>query len=211
MTLNNIIKIGITGGAGSGKTTLCDFLKELGYPVIYADKISREVLLKYEEINDNIKSTFGLEFFDGNTLNRKKLGSRIFSNSEDKKKLEDIIIPFIIKEVFIKFNELEKNGKEICFLDAPTLFENDLHKKMNSSILIYVDEDIQLDRLIKRDNISKEQAKSIIKSQMSQNEKIKLADFVIKNNSEIACTKEKLIKIINEIQMEYREKMNDRC
>jgi len=210
MMPNNMIKVGVTGGAGSGKTTLCDFLKESGYPVIYADIISKDVLLKYKDISESIKLKLGEEFFDGETLNRKKLGNRIFSDSEYRKKLEDIIIPYMTKEAFIKFNQFEKKGEKICFLDAPTLFENDLHKKMNYTILIYIDDDIQLDRLIKRDKISKNQAKNMIESQMSQDEKIKLADFVIKNNSKISYAKESLNEIINKIQMDFREKMNDR-
>ena len=209
MMPNSMIKVGVTGGAGSGKTMLCDFLKESGYPVIYADLISRDVLLKYKEINESIKLKLGEEFFDGETLNRKKLGMRIFSNIEDRKKLESIIIPYMIKETLLKFDEFEKNDEKICFLDAPTLFENDLHKKVNYTILIYVDEDIQLDRLIKRDKISKNQAKNMIESQMSQDEKIKLADFVIKNNSEINYAKKSLIEIVDKLQIDFRENMDD--
>ncbi len=209
MMQNNIIKVGITGGAGSGKTMLCDFLKELGYKVIYADIISREVHEKYPEIKDEIKNTFGEEFFNGETLKRKELGNRIFSSKEDRINLENIIIPFIIKEIFIKFDEFFNLGYKICFLDAPTLFENNLHKKMNYSILIYVDKDIQLNRLMMRDKISKYQAENIIKSQMDQDEKVKLADFIIKNNSTINHAKESLIKIINIIEECYGEKCND--
>ncbi len=209
MTQNNIIKVGVTGGAGSGKTILCNYLRELGYPVIYADLISKDVLVKYEEINHHIRDTFGEEFFnEDGSLRRKELGKRIFLNEEDKIKLENIIIPFIIEEIFIQFKNFEKIGKRICFLDAPTLFENDLHKDMDYSILICVDEGVQLDRVIKRDNISREDAINIIKSQMSQSEKMRLADFIVYNNSSISDAKVSLKKVVNLIE-DNKELLDD--
>ncbi|MCL2321312.1 MAG: dephospho-CoA kinase [Oscillospiraceae bacterium] len=209
MTQNKMIKVGITGGSGSGKTMFCDFLKEKSYPIIYADIISREVHLKYLQMSEKIKATFGEEFFDGEVLNRKKLGNRIFSNEEDRKKLESIVIPFIIKEIDLRFDEFENQGYKICFLDAPTLFENNLHKKMDYSILIYVDINIQINRIIKRDNISFKQAENMIKSQMNQDEKAKLADFIIINNTTKEYAEEKILEIVKKIEKDHREKLDD--
>ena len=197
MQQNSTIIIGLTGGIGSGKSTVSNMFIKRNIPVIDADKISREVLIAYPEILLAIKKEFGAEVFDkeGN-LNRKKLGSIVFSKENLKEKLENIIIPYIKKEIFDKINEYVKNGEKLCVVDAPTLIENNLHKYMDEVIVIVVNEETQLKRVMARDSLNKEDALNRINSQMSLKEKLKYATYTIDNSDTISHTEKQLENII---------------
>lgn len=197
MKQNNTIIIGLTGGIGSGKSTISDMFIKRSIPVIDADKISREVLIIYPEISLAIKREFGEEVFDKeDNLDRKKLGSIIFSKKILKEKLENIIIPYIKKEIFDKINEYVKNGEKLCIVDAPTLIENNLHKYMDEVIVIVVNKEIQLKRVMARDSLSEEEASNRINSQMPLEEKLKYATYTIDNSDTISHTEEQLDNII---------------
>lgn len=195
-----MFKIGLTGGIGSGKSTITNRLKELNFKIIDADKISREVLIKYPQILKNIKNEFGDEvFLEDGTLNRKQLGNIIFANKEKKEILEKIIMPFIIKDIFDEFENYYELGEEFAILDAPTLIENDLHKIMDYNILISVDKDIQIKRIMNRDKLTEEQAINRINSQLSEEYKMKVTDVVIENNNSIDDTIISVMKVIEDL------------
>ncbi|WP_291579832.1 dephospho-CoA kinase [Clostridium sp. UBA6640] len=197
MKQNNTIVAGLTGGIGSGKSTVSNMLIERNIPVIDADKISREVLIIYPEVLWSIKKEFGKEVFDENdNLNRKKLGAIIFSNEIFRKKLENIIIPYIKKEIFDKIEKYVEYGEKLCIVDAPTLIENNLHKYMDEVIVIVVNEEIQIKRVMARDSLSKKDALNRISSQMSLKEKLKYATYTIDNSDTISHTEEQLDNII---------------
>ncbi|EQB86554.1 hypothetical protein M918_13760 [Clostridium sp. BL8] len=180
---SNIFLVGLTGNIGSGKSTVSNYLKEKGISVIDADVISREVMINHPDILTKIKLNFGDECFDQNgTLIRKKLGNIIFANQEKKNKLEEIIIPYIIKDIFAKVKEYADKGIDLCVVDAPTLIENNLHFYMNAIILVTVGREIQLKRVMERDSLSLKEATIRIDAQMKEEHKLKYADFVIKND-----------------------------
>lgn len=194
-------KIGLTGGIGSGKSTVSNYLKEIGFRIIDADKISRDVLIKYPEILKNIKSEFGEEVFEEDgTINRKELGLKIFNNNEKKIALEKIIMPYIIKDIFDKFEEYYKLGEELAILDAPTLIENKLHNIMDYNILITVNKDVRIQRIKDRDNLDEEQIIKRIESQLSDEEKSKYVDVVIDNNGIVEDTIANILEVIEGIQ-----------
>lgn len=197
MKQNSTIVVGLTGGIGSGKSTISNMLIERNIPVIDADKISREVLIIYPEVLWSIKKEFGEEVFDENdNLNRKKLGAIIFSNEISKKKLENIIIPYIKKEISDKIEKYVKSGEKLCIVDAPTLIENNLHKYMDEVIIIVVSKKIQIKRVMARDSLSKKDALNRINNQMPLKEKLKYATYTIDNSGTISHTEEQLDNII---------------
>lgn len=198
---NNIFIIGLTGSIGSGKSTISSLLKATGIPIIDADLISRDVLTKHPNLLDVIKNTFGIEYFDdqGNLL-RKKLGSLIFSNKTMKDNLERILIPYITKDIFDKVNEYACIGHSFCVVDAPTLIENQLHFYMNAIILVTIDKELQIKRVMTRDSLNFTEVLNRINSQMPQEEKIKYADYIINNSGSMEQTKAQLNEVLKSLE-----------
>lgn len=196
----SFMKVGLTGGIGSGKSTVSNIIKKEGIETIDADIISREVLKIYPEINMAIKEQFTGDFFYEGILDRKKLGSHIFSNEKERKKLENIIMPYIKKEIFKSIKECEDSGQSICIVDAPTLIEQGLYELMDYNIVVWVDRKTQIDRIGKRDLLTNEEIINRIKSQMPLEEKIQYADFVIDNSGSIEETEIKVKEILRSIK-----------
>jgi dephospho-CoA kinase len=195
-----VLKIGLTGGIGSGKSTVSAMLKEKGFSVIDSDIVSREVLDIYPQILEQVRVYFGDNFFDENgKLKRKEFGNFIFSKEERKKNYENIIMPFIKNEIFNRIIGLEKEKKEECILDAPTLIENELHVEMDINILVWADLKTQIERVKKRDNLSEEQVLNRINSQMPLEDKKKFVDYIIDNSGTLEKTKQELNEILEEI------------
>lgn len=202
-----MLKVGLTGGIASGKTTISGILREMNIPIIEADKISREVLNIYKEINERIKEHFGLEYFDpdGNLV-RKKLGNYIFRHENERKKLEEIIMPFIKEEIFNQFREYDKQGKAICILDAATLIENNMQCDMDINILVWITKDLQIKRVMERDNLNKEEALNRINSQMPLEEKKRYTDYIIDNSGDIESTRDQIKNIVDILKNKCRRK-----
>lgn len=195
-----MIRVGLTGGIGSGKSTVTKYLLEKGLKVIDADIISREVLDIYNSILDEIREAFGGEVFnEDNTLNRKKLGNTVFSHKKKREKLESIMIPYIKKEIFNRIHKCEEEGESICLLDAPTLMENNLQHNMDYNVLVWVDRETQIKRVIKRDELQREEVINRINAQMSLEEKRKEADFVIDNRGSVEETINQVEEILRKI------------
>lgn len=196
----NIVKVGLTGGIGSGKSTVAGIFFKKGIDIIDADQISHEVIEIYPEIKNIIKCCFGKDFFDdNNNLLRRKLGDCIFKDKDKKEKLESIIIPYIKDEILKRMNDCKKNGKSICIVDAPTLIESGLYKHMDYNILVWTDEKTQIERVKERDGMTSEQVSNRIKSQMPLESKKHYADYIINNNgniSDAASAAENVIKDI---------------
>lgn len=192
-----MLKVGLTGGIGSGKSTVSQMFKENNIKVIDCDIISREIFVLYPEILNKIKNTFGERYFDNfGNLKRQELGNYIFKDAALKKKLEDITLAYITKEV-IKRLEQYKNGKEkICVVDAPTLIEVGMHKIMDFNILVWVDKTTQVARVKNRDFFNEEQIMNRIESQMPLDSKKKYADYIIDNSKDLKYTKDQFLKIL---------------
>ena len=170
--------IGLTGGIASGKSTVSNILKEMGYKVICCDEINHSLLQKDEIGYLKVIEAFGEKILnpDG-SLNRQELGKLIFNDKDLKEKLNQILHPLIKEMVLKEINE--SNG--LIFLDCPLLFETDFHLLCDYKIVVYVNFDTQISRLMNRDNITFPEALKKIYSQMSLEEKLTLADYVIDN------------------------------
>ena len=192
-----MIKIGLTGGIGSGKSTVSAMLKEAGFPIIDADIIAKMVLEKYPEILERVKIDFGVGFFDWRgQFRRKEFGNHIFRFPKQRVKYEAIILPYIVREIGKELKALEKKGKKRVIVDAPTLIENDLHKDMDYVILVWVDSNTQLQRLRTRDALSREDSINRINAQMSLEKKKDFANIIIENNDTLLKTRAQVESLV---------------
>ncbi|MEK4748568.1 dephospho-CoA kinase [Niallia sp. FSL W8-0177] len=175
--------VGLTGGIASGKSTISSYYQSLNIPIIDADIESRLAVEKGEPAYLKIASHFGKGVLhsDG-TLNRQKLGEIIFSNEEERRVLNSIVHPDVRRRMDEKQKKAVESGEKVVILDIPLLFENKLNHTVDRTILVYVDQDTQITRLMKRNDLSYEQALKRINTQMPLQEKLALADEVINNN-----------------------------
>ncbi|MED3653494.1 dephospho-CoA kinase [Heyndrickxia sporothermodurans] len=194
--------IGLTGGIASGKSTVSAMLKAKGYTIVDADIAAREVVNIGEDAYYGIIEAFGKEILleDGN-IDRKKLGSIVFHNTEKRLLLNSIVHPAVRNYMQKKKAEAIEDGKQTIIMDIPLLFESKLTYMVDKTILVFVDPNIQKERLMKRNHLSEEDAIARIRSQMPLKEKIQLSDAVIDNNETLEETKKQLNKIINEWDM----------
>lgn len=205
MKQNKTLIIGLTGGIATGKSTISEMFREKGINVIDADIISREVLDIYPDVLSKIKDTFGHEYILGKGIDRKKLGMLVFSDKEEREKLEKIIIPYIKQEIYKRVDNCKAHGDNIIIVDAPTLFENNLDKDMNKVILVYLDEELQIMRLMERDELSEQEAEDRISVQLPLDEKKKKSDYVIYNNRDMDFLEEQFNKLFRELEDETKK------
>jgi dephospho-CoA kinase len=189
--------IGLTGGIASGKSTVAKMLLELGIPVIDADQIAREVVEVGEEAYLQIVKEFGEEILqEDRTIDRGKLGSIVFHDKEKRQRLNSIVHPAVRKKMLMQKDQYIRSGENAIVLDIPLLFESNLTHLVDKIIVVYVDEHIQLQRLMARNGLSKEEAEARMKAQMPLIEKVSKADAVINNNGTIEETKQQLLNIL---------------
>ena len=189
--------IGITGSIACGKSTVSNYLKSKGYIVIDADKIGHEAL-DDDYVKEKLIVAFGNEILEDNKINRQKLGELVFGNSSNLNVLNSIIHPEIRKKILEKIDK--NNDKELIFIDVALLFEAKFDDLVDKIIVVYVDKNTQLTRLMKRNSISKKEALSRIVSQMSPIEKAKLGDYMVNNNLDVINTYEQVDKVLSELK-----------
>ena len=189
--------IGITGSIACGKSTVSNYLKSKGYIVIDADKIGHEAL-DDDYVKEKLILAFGNEILEDNKINRQKLGELVFGNSSNLNVLNSIIHPEIRKKILEKIDK--NNDKELIFIDVALLFEAKFDDLVDKIIVVYVDKNTQLTRLMKRNSISKKEALSRIGSQMSPLEKAKLGDYTVNNNLDVINTYEQVDKVLSELK-----------
>lgn len=188
--------LGLTGNIGCGKSSLSSIFKEYDIDIIDADIISREIF-RDRELLDLIFMNFGegIKNIDG-TLNRRALGNIVFNDDEKLIMLNKLTHPRIRENIVSKINDLRANNKKIVVIDGALLIECNYLDMINKLLVVTCDENIQIERIETRDNCTKEEALKRINSQMSQNEKIKYANYIIDNSGSIKELKEKANKFI---------------
>ena len=176
-----MIRIGITGGIGSGKSTICNIFKVLGVHVFHADNVARDIQETENKIRSGLTDLFGSSIYSREgILDRKTMAGLIFNNPALMKEVSRIIHP-VVRENFLSWADKHHNEDYILY-EAAILFETGYYKDLDYNILVVADEKIRIKRVMKRDNTPVEAVMERIKNQMQDEEKIRMADFVIDNN-----------------------------
>ncbi len=193
-TDKKILKIAVTGGAGSGKTSVCSRLKELGVKVISADEMAREAVVPGSEALKKIIRFFGEKVVlpDG-TLNRKVMRQIITGNNDARVTLERFLHDEITKLVHKNVVGAEKEGCLIVVIEVPLLFELDIKDEYDWVVFVSADKEIRVKRLMERDGTSRDSAQNLINVQIPDEEKVGRADYVVQNEG----TMEQLLESVD--------------
>ena len=202
--------IGLTGGIGTGKSTVSQILKDRGFPVIDLDVISHEVI-EFPSVVEKIVQNFGREVLAedeaGNfTISREKLGKIIFSDKEKRLALNSIMHPEILKVMHKKILECKSEKNKIIFVEVQLLFEVQWEKEFDYILLVAAKRDMQVRRVLERDKRSEEEAWNIINSQMSLDEKREKSDFVIENDGNMDDLNKKVDKFLKSLERQQFQK-----
>lgn len=177
------VVIGLTGSIATGKSTISLMFDDYDIPVIDADKISRKVVEPGEKAYQQIIDAFGPGILRiDETIDRKALGAIVFNDEEKRKKLNGIVHPAVREKMLEERDDYVRQNEKAVVLDIPLLFESELTHFVDKILVVYVDEDVQLKRLMERDESTEAEAQSRIGSQMPVSQKAKKADEVISNN-----------------------------
>lgn len=199
--------VGLTGGIVSGKTTVADMFRELGADIIDADIIAREVVRPKKKAWEKIVKHFGVGILRENQeINRKKLGNIVFSDKNKLKLLNQITHPEITELIKKKLENIinNNNRNNVCIVDVPLLFETGFENMMNKIIVVYLDPKKQINRLMKRNNLTREDALKRIKTQIPIEEKVKMADYIIDNSNSLEYTKKQVLHLWEELNKNFK-------
>lgn len=186
---------------GSGKSTVVNLLKIYGFSVIDADEIAHGLL---DECWERVANEFGNEFISDKKVDRKRLGKLVFSDENAKRRLENMLHPLIRKQIFDSASELEEKEKPYL-VDLPLYFESaPVYDEFKSVCVVYALESICLERIMLRDGINLNEAKARLNSQISIDEKLKLATFVIDNSSDMKHLNLQIDKFISALKSRYK-------
>lgn len=187
--------IGLTGGIGSGKTTVANFFKTLGVPIYIADTEAKALMNRSKIIKRKLIKLFGEQAYIDDKLNKPFVASQIFSNQDLLQQMNAIVHPKVAKHFA---NWVKKQSTAYVISEAAILFENGSYKKYDYIITVVAPKEVRLKRVLKRDNSSKEKVEAIMNNQWSDNQKIELSDFVI-NNTNLETTKLEVGKVHKKI------------
>ena len=179
--MSSPLKVGITGGIGAGKTFVCRVLEKMGYPVFYSDKEAKELMNVHPGIIQEITTLIGEQAYADGELNRPFLAEKAFENKDLLSRINAIVHPRV-REAFANFVEQNAGLKGIVFNEAAILFETGAYKTFDATVLITAPESVRLNRVVERDTIPEGQVRSRMNNQWKDEEKAKLADFVIHND-----------------------------
>ncbi|MFZ0368736.1 MAG: dephospho-CoA kinase [Halobacillus sp.] len=192
------VVIGLTGSIASGKSTVSQMFSKFNIPVVDADHLSRKVVEPGEPAYNKIVETFGFQILqDDRTIDRKRLGKIIFSDEEKRQQLNSIVHPQVRQEMLEERDAYKAEDYPAVVLDIPLLFESKLTSYVDRTMVVYVDEEIQLKRLMERDRSEREEAEERIQAQLSIAEKAKMADAVIDNNGSVEESFQQLKDILH--------------
>ncbi len=190
--------IGLTGGIASGKSTVSELLTAFGFKVIDADTAAREAVAKGTTGLEKVRETFGEEAIDENgEMDRKYMGDLVFNNPDQRLVLNEIVHPIVREIMDEKKQQYIEEGHNII-MDIPLLFENELQDTVDEVWLVYTSESIQIDRLMERNDLTQEEAKARVYSQISIDKKSRMADHVIDNLGDKLELKQNLEKLLSE-------------
>lgn len=184
-----MLKIGLTGGIGSGKSTVASIFEILGVPVYYADVRAKKLMEQNNDIIHYIKKTFGEDSYINGNLNKTHLSAQLFVDSKKREQLNSFVHPLTIADAE---NWMNSQSSIYCIKEAALIFESKAEKNLDLVIGVFSPLELRLERIINRDHISYTEALTKINSQMNEDEKMRKCDFVIHNNEEELLTQQVL-------------------
>jgi dephospho-CoA kinase len=201
---NGSLKVAVTGGAASGKTSVCNRFEELGVKVISSDTLSREAVAPGSPAYEKIVNYFGKKVLTKKGhLNRQALRRIIVRNDSARKALEQIIHPEIIRQMHEKMAEAEKEGEPVILVEVPLLFELHLEDNFDVVVVVSTDYQSQVERLMERDKVSRPDAEALLRTQLPDAEKIERANYVIRNMG----SREKMLESVDRLCRKFHQKM----
>jgi dephospho-CoA kinase len=197
-----MLKVGLTGGVASGKTVISQIWKEEGAYLIDADQIARELVQPDTDIWKELVRIFGKEILKRNgSIHRRKLGSRVFSDPEKRNLLNQILHPRIIGEMNRRAREIgQKDPEAIVVIDAALLVETGYYREMDQVIVVTATEAQQIERLRSRTGLKEKEARKILSSQIATEERVRIADFVIRNEGSLEETRRRAEEVFQELK-----------
>jgi dephospho-CoA kinase len=198
-----MIKVGLTGGIGSGKTTVSNFLLDYGIPVYNSDNQGKTLMNTNLELKNDIISLFGESVYDNGILKTNLLSSIVFKDPKKIEQLNNLVHP----KVADNFNQWigKNNNQPILVKEAAILIESRAYLNMDKIILIVSEKSTRINRVSKRDNSDLESIEKRINIQLTDNEKIKYADYIIENNSSLGHLKLEVIKVIKKLRKSTKD------
>lgn len=198
--INHPYVVGVTGGIGMGKSLVSEYINSKGYLVFDADLISKNLTLTNTSVLEQIKESFGSNYFIKDSLDRKKIGELIFSDHTAREKLNAIIHPLVKQQLLEKI--YENQTEKIVFIDVPLLYEAGFDELCNFVICVFTDQTTNISRLKERDHATLEETLNKINSQLDINVKKSMANFIIDNSSDICYTYKQVDRILEKLGKE---------
>ncbi|RYG31690.1 MAG: dephospho-CoA kinase [Chitinophagaceae bacterium] len=185
-----MLKIGITGGIGSGKTTVCTVFELLGIPVYYADQVAKDIMIADQELISALKSEFGQEtYFEDGSLNRKYLSNLVFNNNIKLEKLNALVHPAVFRH-FDNWVAAQSSMTPYIVKEAALLFESGSFKMCDYNMLVIAPQEVRIERVMARDQVDRAAVMARIEKQLSDDEKREKADHVIYNDEDHSIIKQ---------------------
>ena len=196
-----MIKVALTGGVASGKSTVASLLREAGLPVIDSDLAARQAVAPGKPAWQTLRQNFGAEFFkpDG-SLDRQALARHVFTRPEARRKLEKLLHPWIARELQGLILQLQSRGEPLIVVEIPLLFELGLENSYDKVIVVRADEARQKQRLARRDSRTRDEVEGILAAQAIWRQKAAQGDFVVDNSGSLPTTRDQVKKIIAELR-----------
>ena len=182
----HILRIGVTGGIGSGKSLVCSLFSRLGVPVLSADEIAKEVMNAHPEVRRKIVDLLGSAAYgvDG-LLDRRYVASKLFNNKNLQTRLNAIVHPVVEAEIDRRTEALTRDGSGLVVIEAALVYEAGLDKRLDVVVVVDADEKERIRRVTERDHVSPSEVRKRIKAQWSASRKVRQADYVIRNNDSV--------------------------
>ena len=190
-----MIKAGITGGIGSGKTTVCKMFEKLGIPVYYADDRAKYLMQHEHFLIDQIKKNFGEDVYINGTLDRKLLASKVFNDPVKLALLNSLVHPAVFRDTERWMEEQREKKVPYVLKEAALLVETGSYKSLDKLLVVTAPLNTRIERVSERDKIGEEEIMARVKNQLPEDDKVKLASFVITNNGSLKELEQQVLKI----------------
>ena len=192
---HKMLKAGITGGIGSGKTTVCKMFEKLGIPVYYADDRAKYLMQHEHFLIDQIKKNFGDDVYVNGTLDRKLLASKVFNDPARLALLNSLVHPAVFRDTERWMEEQKEKKVAYILKEAALLVETGGYKALDKLIVVTAPLNVRVARVTERDKTSEEEIMARVNNQLPEEEKVKLADFVVTNNAGLEELEQQVLKI----------------